>query len=101
MATGNELAFLTKERRVIDAELHVHSWLIDRYDGQWFRVIDVRYGLPDLESLYTYYCTNITALHFCDFLLAHVHKYIQLLYFAALQRAVYFTEHYILAFLHS
>ena len=98
VTAGNELTFFTKERRVVDAELHVHCRLIYRNDLYSFGVIIVGNSFTDLETFDTYDSTYITALYLSYPLLTHIHKHIQLFYFTALHSAVYFAQHYLLAF---
>src|SRR3712207_3005367 len=63
VTAGTELAFLTEEGRVVDSEKHAHRRLIHGYGRQWLGVFEVGNGVANLESLQSYYRTDVATGH--------------------------------------
>ena len=61
---GHELTVLAKERRIVYRKEHTHSRLIHGYRRKGLRIFEVSYGIANLESVYSYHCTDIATVHF-------------------------------------
>ena len=53
MSAGDELAFLARERRVVDHEVHRQGRFVYRDEGQRFGAVGIAYGLADIEILHS------------------------------------------------
>ena len=79
MSAGYKLPFLSKKRRIIDAEQHAHGWFIHTDNRQGFRVFNISDSIPDIKIIQAYNRTDITGKNFRYFFLSHPFKNIQFL----------------------
>ena len=94
---SDELAVLSKERRVVDGEEHAHRRLVD---GDWrerFRIFKVCNGITNFKPFDSDNCTDITALHLIDICLSEALKDHKLLDFLLLHDVVSLAQADLLA----
>ena len=95
---SNELALLTKERRIVYGEQHAHCRLVNGDRRQCLRIFIVADRISDLKSFDTYQRTNVTGRNFRNFHTPHAFKSMQFLNLWLDDRTVAFRQRYVHAF---
>ena len=88
MAAGAVLAFLAKERRVVDGEEHGHCGFVDADGWQRFGVLEVADGVAYLETLQSDDGTDVARPYFLRLLASHAGEGVEFLYLCLLHLSV-------------
>ncbi|MDT4858267.1 hypothetical protein FQZ97_927280 [compost metagenome] len=100
MPGGHKLTLLTKERRVINGEQHVHGGLINGDPRQCLRVFGVSYRISDLEIFKAGNGTNLAGRHRFCFYFPKAFKNVKFFDFHFFDAAVCLAKGHLLTFFH-